>query len=124
MATFKRSFGSDTPSRRADETDKTANAKKEEAKTGRPVGSGVGDSTPSAGLTGQGSSGNRRTPAPSGTNKDLWAEAERQWQNQGGGAGVDPTQSQVAIQERYDQMIDNDKATKKWAGKDGVLGDV
>lgn len=105
-------------------TPATPNVRREMSRTGREPGEGVGDSTPSAGTAGIGSSGNRRTSAPSGADKDLWSEAERQWRNQGGGAGVDTEAKQAAIQDRYDQMVENDKSLKKWAGEDGILGDV
>ena len=63
--------------------------------------------------------------APSGADKDLWAEAEKAVVNMSGGfAGVGPEGRKQQIQKQYDQMIANDKQTKEWAAGSGILGDV
>lgn len=61
MANFNREFGSDTPVKKTEGSDKTPNQQKEELKTGRPAGAPVGDT---AGVR----SGDR--------NEEVWAYGE------------------------------------------------
>lgn len=69
-----------------------------------------------------------QTKAPSGVKKELWAEAERIVTNFSGGMhGVSDEGKTAQVQKQYDQMIENDKKDKEWAGdgkETGVLGDV
>lgn len=84
----------------------------------RPFGSDKQAKTPP-------SAANSTAVAPSGTNKDLWEQAEHAWLNQSGGSGVsDPKARQEAIRVYYDQMIANDKQIKEWGGGSGILGDI
>lgn len=57
--------------------------------------------------------------------KEVWAQARHSAANQTGGfAGVGPEGQQAQIQKHYDQLVENDKNLKKWAGDTGILGDV
>lgn len=56
--------------------------------------------------------------------KDVWAEAEHRARNMGGFAGISEEGKKKLTQEQYDQMLENDKNLKKWAGDSPILGDV
>lgn len=61
---------------------------------------------------------------PSGVNKDVWAQAESAVMNKNGGmAGVGPEGRKAQIQEQYDQIVENNKQTERWAGDSNLLGD-
>jgi hypothetical protein len=115
MANFNRPFG--TPLKKTDKN-VTENTRREEAKTGREVGSGVGDTA--------------SMPAPQkvehstgakGKNSDVWEQARLQVKDTFG--GLDETAQNDAIQARYDSMLESDKQVKKWAGDDSaILGNV
>lgn len=68
---------------------------------------------------------NLTVPAPSGVNKDVWAEAERSIRNQSGGfAGVGEDGRVKQVQTVYDQMVKNDTDHKAAHDGDGILGDI
>lgn len=46
----------------------------------------------------------------------IWEEAERQARSTGGFAGIDEAGRKRLIQDRYDQLIESDKQTKKFEG--------
>lgn len=61
----------------------------------------------------------------SNVNEDVWAEAERSARDKGAISGEVNDGNRHYIQEQYDQMIQNDKNLKAWAGKDSeILGDA
>jgi hypothetical protein len=112
-----------------DGTPATPNVRREMDRTGRLPGHGVGDSAkphddrPKA-KTVAVKSEDEDTGVPKNVNKEVWAQAEHAALNQGGLNGVDEQGRNKLIRSKYDQMIENDRATKKWAGENGVLGDV
>lgn len=112
MANFNRKYGSNTPLTRTDNND-TPQQRKFEAKTGKDADSATGDIP-------------HQTPkTDSKVNKGLWAEAEHAALNQTGGfSGATKEGRKIAIQEKYDQMVENDKELRKWAGDGGILGDI
>lgn len=128
MANFNRSFGSNTPARRTDDDNDTANTKREEAKTGVEVGAGVGDSAPVKKDSPRSSSPastrvETQTKAPSGVNQEVWQQAEAQVVSTFG--GLDDKAKVAAVQSRYDSMVASDEQVKKWSGGDKeILGDV
>lgn len=122
MANFNRPFGSNKV-RRTDDND-TPQQKKFEAATGKDADAAVGDvdrkEVPKR--TDPSVSG---VQAPSGTNKEVWAEAEASALGLNGGfAGASPEGRKIQIQEQYDKMVEEDKKTKEWAGGSGILGDI
>lgn len=121
MSTINHPFGKPEEARKV-EDNKTPAQEKEEAKTGRPVGAPVGDSADTKTETTKEAPASRTT-APSGKNKEVWAQAEANVLGSGGFAGLDNNARTKLVQERYDQMVENDKQTKKWAGDSNLLGD-
>lgn len=106
-------------------TPATQNVQREMAKTSRQPGDGVGD-TPqddSRKVTVK-SDDDKDSGLPKGVNKGVWAQAEHNARNRGGFAGLDDQGRTTLIQEQYDQLVENDEKTKRWGGKDGVLGDA
>lgn len=102
-------------------SDDTPQQKKFEAATGKDSDNALGD-VPTKNPTSPREAG---VNAPSGTNKELWAEAERAALNLSGGfAGVGPEGRKQQIQKQYDAMVESDKQTKAWAGDGGILGDI
>lgn len=60
-----------------------------------------------------------KVDAPSKVDKGVWEQAEAAWRNQsGGGHGVSEEGKKDQIQKFYDQMVENDKQTKAWEGKE------
>lgn len=114
MANFKRPFGSNKVVRTEDDND-TPQQKKFERATGKDSDSAVGDVPHKAPQT------NERNTAPSGVNKDLWAQAES---HLGTMSGTTPEGRKVQIQAEYDKMVASDKQSKEWAGGSGILGDI
>lgn len=108
----------------------TPNAQRETAAHGAYPSEGVGDSPKPKPVkidpTMNDTILNTSTKAPSGADKDVWAQAEANALNGGGFAGLDKEARTKLVQEQYDQMVENDKQTKKWAGGTGdtVLGDI
>lgn len=106
---------------------------KEIKKTGEEPGDPVGD-TPSEKKTpvktstvGESSD----SSVPKDVNKDVWEQAAHVAEDKGGLSGVDKKGRNALIRVQYDQMIENDRATKDWAGvnkdtkaENTVLGDV
>ena len=121
MANFKRRYGSDRAVRTTDDND-TPQQKRFEQATGKDSDSAVGDVPKKPVATSPSVSG---VPAPSGTDKDVWAEAEASALGLNGGfAGVSPEGRKQQIQEQYDKMVESDKQTKEWAAGSGILGDI
>lgn len=120
MANFTRSFGSNKVTN-TDDND-TPQQKKFEAATGKDSDGAVGDVANKKATTAPSRSG---VSAPSGTDKDVWAEAEASALGLNGGfAGVGPEGRKNQIQEQYDKMVESDKQTKEWAAGSGILGDI
>lgn len=106
----------------------TPNVRREMQRTGRLPGDGVGDtpqpaSVPPAKPQTE-TTGKKDEGVPKNVNKELWAQAESNALNGGGFAGMDEKAKTALIREQYDQMVENDKKTKAWAGDGGILGDI
>lgn len=116
MATFNRPFGSNTPVTKVDYNN-TPQQKKFEAATGKDSDSAVGDVDKKKVELNDAEKRNQKV------NKDLWAEAEHAALNQTGGfSGSSKDARKALTQEKYDQMVANDKKLKE--GFSGILGDV
>lgn len=105
----------------------TPNVQREMAKTGRQPGDGVGDTPRREDRTAGVETRTAQTNddgKPKSVNKEVWEAAEHAAVNMGGFSGVDQAGKDRLIRKQYDQMVQNDKTTKEWAGKDGILGDV
>lgn len=126
MANFNRKFGSNKVVKTEDDND-TPQQKKFERATGKDSDSAVGDVDKKQPVqkTDPRASG---VAAPKGADKNVWAEAERAALGVSGGfSGVGEEGRRTQIQKHYDQMVENDKKDKAWAGdgkENGVLGEV
>lgn len=73
-------------------------------------------------------SGKRSKEQNPDVNEGLWAQAEHAASNISGTSGVSKEGKRIQAQAMYDQMIENDKALKKWAGGEtgpgSILGDT
>lgn len=123
-----RPFGS-TATATSDDND-TPQQKNFEKATGKDSDSATGDVARKDAPTGTTlTAAQSRTPMPSGVdNQELWAAAEQSALGATGGFSGSSTEGrQTLIRQHYDQMVENDKATRKWAGddsKNGILGDI
>lgn len=123
MTNFKRPFGSDKVKRTTDDND-TPQQKRFETATGKDSDNAVGD-VPNKKVEPTTDPSRSGVEAPSGVDKDLWAEAEASALGLNGGfSGVSPEGRKAQIQEQYDKMVESDKQTKQWAGGSGILGDI
>lgn len=107
----------------------TPQQKKFEAATGKDSRSPLGGVTPKDGYeeakTAKQAEDSKKTKAPGSVNKDVWAEAEASIVSTTGGfAGVSEEGKKNLIQAEYDQMVENDKKLKEWAGDSPILGDI
>lgn len=107
-----------------DGTPATPNVQHETAKTGREPGDGVGDSPKQKSIPVKDPKSKEPSNAPKDVDEDVWAQARHAAENMGGLHGVDEAGREALIRGQYDQMVENDKQTKRWGGDGGVLGDV
>lgn len=103
---------------------KTPNQKKFEEATNKSSFSPVGDPRDKANEKATAKEGHEKTEVPSKVNKEVWAQAEHSVLNKSGLHGVNAEGRKAQIQAEYDQMIENDKRTKEWAGDGAILGDT